>query len=166
MGLYAQYFYEEQGINALKEVETIYKLWQDIGRNGMKIFNEGLFEEMDPSFVYHLLEESIIINEEEVIVEGCDVAELKKKRLEVLSHGLCWNLKLIGTKEFMEEVKNLEEYIYSSGTFKGERISKRVKFSFASSKLKDFFDEFGSTFNVYEEKENSHDSWGRNGRYK
>jgi hypothetical protein len=40
MGLYGQYFYEEQGINALSAVETIYKLCEDIGRNGMKFFEE------------------------------------------------------------------------------------------------------------------------------
>jgi hypothetical protein len=41
-------------------------------------------------------------------------------------------------KEFMEGVKNLEEYIQSSGIFKGEKISKKVKNSFAGTKPKSF----------------------------
>jgi hypothetical protein len=37
--------------------------------------------------------------------------KIEGKRLETLYDYLCWNLKLIDMKEFIEGVKNLEEYI-------------------------------------------------------
>jgi hypothetical protein len=84
MGLYGQYFYEEQGIYALSAVETIYKLWKDIGRNRMKISKGNMIEEMEARFLYHLFEEIIPMNEKSIVVEGCNAAELKGKRMKTL----------------------------------------------------------------------------------
>jgi hypothetical protein len=53
-------------------VETIYKLLEDIGKNGMKFFKGNMIEEMKASFMYYLLEEVIINNEEAIIIECCD----------------------------------------------------------------------------------------------
>jgi hypothetical protein len=54
MGLYGQYFSEEQGINVISALETIYKLLEDIGRNGMKIFKENMIEEKSQFFMQYI----------------------------------------------------------------------------------------------------------------
>jgi hypothetical protein len=79
---------------------------------------------------------------------------MKKKRLETLSDYLCWNLKLIDTKEFLKGVKKLGEYVYSRVIFKGEKIFKKVKVLITDADPRNIFDELNPKFNIYKDKRN------------
>jgi hypothetical protein len=37
----------------LEEWEIILEEWKDIGKNGMKYFNEHILQDLEASFIYH-----------------------------------------------------------------------------------------------------------------
>jgi hypothetical protein len=105
-------------------METIFKMWEDIGRHDLKFFKENIYSEIEASYLYHLLEEIITRHEETIIDDDLDGKELKEKRTETLCDYYCWNLKLIDTEKFCTSIKSLERYIYNTGII----MSKEKKF--------------------------------------
>jgi hypothetical protein len=89
MGLYGKDAYSQHGTNPIIVMETIFKMWEDIGRPGLKFFKENMYSEIEASYVYHLLEEIITRHKETIIDGGLDGKELKEKRIETSSDYYC-----------------------------------------------------------------------------
>jgi hypothetical protein len=60
-------------------METIFKMWEDIGRPDLKFFKESMYSEIEASYLYHVLEEIITRHQETIIDDGLDGRELKEK---------------------------------------------------------------------------------------
>jgi hypothetical protein len=52
----------------------------------------------------------------------------KIRSREILYDYYCWNLKLITTKEFYENLKRYEEIIYETGVIEGKKkVTDKIK---------------------------------------
>jgi hypothetical protein len=102
MGLYGEDPYSKHRTNSITVMETIFKMWEDIGRPDLRFFKENMYREIEASYLYHILEEIITRQEETIIDDGLDEKELKEKRMETLYYYYCWNLKLIDTENFIQ----------------------------------------------------------------
>jgi hypothetical protein len=63
MGLYGEEACSQQGANTITVMETIFKMWEDIGRSGLKYFKENMYSEIEVGYLYHLLDEIITKHE-------------------------------------------------------------------------------------------------------
>jgi hypothetical protein len=51
MGISGEEAYSQQGTNPIIGMKTIFKMWEDIGRSGLKYFKENMYSEIELSYL-------------------------------------------------------------------------------------------------------------------
>jgi hypothetical protein len=140
LGLYGQEAYIQKRENPIRVMDAIFETWEDIGKPGMKYFKQNMIREIETSFTYQIMEELVPRLEKSFDEENVDEEKIEKKRLETLYDYYCWNLKLISTEEFYENIKRYEEIIFETGLIEGKRkITKMIKISLGVEKPEKIF---------------------------
>jgi hypothetical protein len=100
-----------------------------------------------------LLEEIVTETEKEVEKESFNRELVLEKKVEILYDYYCWNLKLISTKEFYENLQRYEEIIYETGVIKGKKkITDKIKILLDIKKPEEFFEELNPKFSIFKDK--------------
>jgi hypothetical protein len=152
-GLYGQEAYLQNEEDPIKVMDAIFETWEDIGKPGMKYFQKNMISEIETSFTYQLIEEIVTGLEREIEDESSNREQVELKRMELLYDYYCWNLKLISTREFYENIKRYEEIVYDTGFIQGKRkVTEKIKIMLDIEKPEHYFEELDPKFSIFTDK--------------
>jgi hypothetical protein len=151
--LFGEVAYSQNKENPIRVMDMIFETWEDIGKPGMKFFKKEMIGEIETSFVYQLLEEIVTEIEKEFTEESFNAKLLQRKRSETLYDYYCWNLRIITTKKFYENLKRYEEIIYDAGIVTDkEKVTEKIKILLDLQKPNEYFEKLEPKFSIFKEK--------------